>query len=226
MCGRFACFASHEAVRQLFPAAEFTAIAPQYNLAPTDPVPVVRQARDGSPRLGLVRWGLVPHWAKDPSIGARMINARAETVDSKPAFRDAFRRRRCLVIASGFYEWARTAAGKVPHFIRRADGCPFAMAGLWERWRDPASGEVLDTCTVITTEANGLVGQLHDRMPVILAPAQFQGWLDREVTDVEALRAWLVPWDDSDFVAHPVGCAVNDPRAEGATLVEAAGRGQ
>lgn len=219
MCGRYAFFSSREATRRLFGDAEFPPVTPHYNLAPTDFVPVVRLDRAGTPRLTLVRWGLVPHWAQDVSIGNRLINARAETLDSRRAFREAFRRRRCLVLATGFYEWARTDAGRIPHFIRRADGAPFAMAGLWERWRAHAEDEWLDTCTVITTDANTLVGTLHHRMPAIIDPTHFALWLDREHFDAEELRALLAPWPDDGFVAHPVSADVNDPRHDGPGLV-------
>lgn len=209
---------------RLFPAHPLDVPAPGWNLAPTDPVPVVRVARDGTPRLGRVRWGLVPHWARDPAIGSRLINARAETVAEKPAFRDAFRRRRCLILASGFYEWARGEHGKVPHFVQREDGEPLVMAGLWERWHAPDSeGPPLDTCVIVTTAASAEIAALHDRMPAILVPADFATWLDREHFDAQRLLGLLRPWEGPPpLVARPVSSRVNDPREDGPDLIQTA----
>ena len=177
MCGRYSLTTPVEALVDLFLVKQRPNLRPRYNIAPTDDVPVVRLDRDGRRELRLVRWGLVPFWAKDLKIGARMINARAETVATQRAFKEAFHRRRCLVIADGFYEWLKQPDGKrLPHRYTLADGSPFAFAGLWERWKAP-DGEIVRSCSIITTEANPLVGQIHDRMPVILDPSDYGGWL-------------------------------------------------
>jgi putative SOS response-associated peptidase YedK len=155
---------------------------------------------------------LIPAWAKDPSIGNRMINARAETVADKPAFRAAFRRRRCLVPADGYFEWQKTGRAKQPYYIRLADERPFAMAGLWEVWTDPATSQRLESCTVITTDANDLTRPIHDRMPVILPAAEYATWLDPQPPTTETLRDLLRPFDSSAMRADPVDSHVNNPR--------------
>lgn len=168
MCGRFTLRVPAAELVEIFRLLRRPDVQPRYNIAPTQPVAVVRRIDRGR-ELSMLRWGLVPSWAKDPKIGARMINARAETVATKPAFRTALRRRRCLVPADGFYEWAKSAGGtKQPHYITRRDGRPFAFAGLWESWDGP-DGSSIESCTIVTTEANDLVGRIHDRMPVILS---------------------------------------------------------
>jgi putative SOS response-associated peptidase YedK len=170
MCGRFSQAQIAELDREVFKLLSLPALPPRYNVAPTQEVAVVRQPSEATERsLDLLRWGLIPHWAKDPAIGNRMINARAESVADKPAFRDSFRERRCLVPADGFYEWAKTKHGKQPYYVRVLGGRLFAFAGLWDSWRDPA-GEPRETFTIITTEPNELLRQVHNRMPVILAP--------------------------------------------------------
>ena len=179
MCGRFLLHAPVEVLQRAFGFAERPNLQPRYNIAPTQTVAIVRRKDDGGGReLALVRWGLIPSWAKDASIGGRLINARAETVAEKPAFRGAFRRRRALVPADGFYEWRKREGDrpKQPLLIRRRDGQPFALAGLWEHWRGP-EGEV-QTCTIVTTAANVVLAPIHDRMPVILDPASYDRWLD------------------------------------------------
>jgi putative SOS response-associated peptidase YedK len=224
MCGRFVFYSPSEAVVRLFGAEPYADIEPRYNLAPTQPVPVLRRGEDGQRRVGLLRWGLVPFWAKDPGVGNRMINARAETVASKPAFRQAFRRRRCLVLANGFYEWVRRGDAKQPHFITREDGEPFAMAGLWEQWRDPQdeAAAPLETCVIVTTTPNRLMAQLHDRMPVILDARAVQAWLAPDAAD-GTLEGLLVPYGGDDLVAVPVGRQVNNPRNQGSELIAPAG---
>jgi putative SOS response-associated peptidase YedK len=177
----------------------------------------VRRASNGRVELVEVRWGLVPRWAKDPSIGARMINARAETVVEKPAFRNAFRRHRCLLPADGFYEWKALAGGKQPVHIGMKDGRPFGLAGLYERWLAP-DGAVLDTCTIVTTDANALLRPLHDRMPVIIAPSEYARWLDpaNEPTDL------LAPYPPDAMTWHPVSARVNAVRNDDPSLIEPA----
>lgn len=202
------------------------ALDASWNVAPTDTVYAAAETRphDGEPGrrlLGTYRWGLVPSWAKDPSVGSRMINARAETLEKK--FGKAFERRRCLIPADGFYEWERRDDGtKQPWFIHRADGAPMVFAGLWEVWWDPAAeedAEPLRSCTIVTTDANDLVRPLHDRMPVVLAPADWDLWLDREVTDPKALRGLLVPADPRALEMFEVSTRVNSVRNNDDELV-------
>lgn len=195
----------------------------RYNVAPTQDVPVVRAVGGGGRELATPRWGLVPPWAKEASFGAKLINARAETVDRLPSFRAAFRRRRCLVAADGFYEWRKTEKGpKQPYLIELADGQPFAFAGLWERWEKSPDGRPLETCTIITTEANPLLRPIHDRMPAILAPASQDAWLDWEGFDVERAKALLNPYPAEAMAAHPVSPRVNDVKNDDPACIERA----
>jgi putative SOS response-associated peptidase YedK len=220
MCGRFAFYSPHEAVVRLFGVGPDTPeVEPRWNIAPTQFVPAVRADEAGRRSLSMLYWGLVPGWAKEKAIGARMINARAETLAEKPSFRSAFKRRRCLVLADGYYEWQRSGAVKQPYYIRLASGEPFAMAGLWERWRDPESGSPLESCTIVTTTPAAAIAHLHDRMPVILAPESYGIWLapDREQS-VEIDR--LLGPSGLDLAAGPVGRQVNNARNDGPDLVE------
>jgi putative SOS response-associated peptidase YedK len=196
-----------------------------YNVAPRASVPVVRQ-RDGKRVLSQLQWGLVPWWAKDPKIGDRLINARAETILDKPAYQRAFLKRRCIIPADGFYEWMTVSGnrGKQPMFVHRTDGEPMAFAGLWEAWRDPSGdrseGEErwLRSCAIVTTTANGTVAPIHDRMPVILPRPTWTAWLDPD-TEPDAAHALLVPAPDDDVVTYPVGTAVNSADNNGPELV-------
>ena len=217
MCGRFAFYTPAEAVVRLFGARAEEDFPPRWNLAPTQDAPVVRLDADGERYFDALYWGLVPFWAKEKAIGNRMINARAETVAEKPAFRQAFRQRRCLVLADGFYEWRKTASGKQPWFIHRAGGEPFAMAGLWERW--DKGGEPLDSCTIVTTRANDWMTRLHNRMPAILLGDAVDRWLDPEPPEAELVDL-LEPVGDEALDAHEVSREVNNPGNEGAELVE------
>jgi putative SOS response-associated peptidase YedK len=171
----------------------------------------------------MLKWGLIPSWAQEPGIGNKLANARADTVAEKPAFRSAFKKRRCLVLADGFYEWRAGPGGKTPYYFQLKDGSPFAFAGLWERWEK--GEEPVESCTLITTEANGVVGPVHNRMPVILDPSSFERWLDPNEQRAEALKAMLVPLPDDWMTAHPVSKLVNNPRNEGPRCVEPAGSG-
>jgi len=214
MCGRFTLAASPTALASLFDldAALLPPLAPRYNIAPTQAVAVVRAAPgDGRREMVLLRWGLIPSWAKDPSVGSKMINARSETITERPAFRVAFRRRRCLVPADGFYEWRREDGKKQPYHITLADHRPFAVAGLWERWKAP-TGDVVESCTLLTTDANDLVRPLHDRMPVILAPADYALWLDPDVTDPILPEQLLHPFPPAAMALRPVSTRVNSVR--------------
>ena len=214
MCGRFTQFSERKELTRLFSfnADEVPDLLPRYNIAPTQLVAVVRQD-DGQRVIKPLRWGLVPSWATDTRIAYSLVNARSETVATKPAFRSAFKSRRCLVPTTGFYEWLATGAKKkLPMPMRMIDGQPFALAGLWERWTDP-EGVVIESCTIITTEANELIRPIHDRMPVILAPEDYGTWLDPK-TPPEQLQALLRPYQAEAMVAAPVGSYVSNPRNE------------
>lgn len=219
MCGRYALMTPVEEIGRLFGFPERPNLAARYNIAPTQQIAIVRRAsgRDGR-ELALARWGLVPAWADDPAIGARMINARAESVAEKPSFRKAFRMRRCLIPADGFFEW-RSVPGrrrKQPYYIHRRDGRPMAFAGLWEVWDHAGSGVAttdrpLETATVVTTQANALLRPLHHRMPAILDPADFSAWLDPRAS-IEELPGLLRSYPDDLLDLHPVGDAVGNVR--------------
>ncbi|MBW7885405.1 MAG: SOS response-associated peptidase [Caldilineaceae bacterium] len=224
MCGRFTLYVTPEELASYFGLAEAPVLAPRYNIAPTQPVGVVRLDPRGQAReWALTIWGLIPSWSQDPSIGARLINARAETVDEKPSFRTAFKRRRCIVPASGFYEWKKSGSGKQPHYITSADGAPLGFAGLWERWTGP-DGTELESCTILTTDPNEKMSELHNRMPVILAPEDFSEWLGTGGDDTPATLAILKhlfrPYPAERLEIYPVSLYVNNPRNEGAQCVE------
>ncbi len=230
MCGRYSLTTPVEGLRQLFDFPERLNLEPRYNIAPTQSVAAVRRAPsveeesgepppDGGQHLVLLRWGLIPHWAKDISIGSRMINARAETLAEKPSFRAAFHKRRCLILADGFYEWQKQDKGpKQPYRIALKDGGPFAFAGLWERWRDAAAGSLIESCTIVTTNANTLLLPIHDRMPVILPPPNFDAWLDSE-TKSEVALGLLRPYDGDDLVAYPISTRVNSVANDDAVII-------
>jgi putative SOS response-associated peptidase YedK len=211
MCGRFTLSQSAEAIASVFQLDEVPILQPRYNIAPTQLVPTVLQKPEQRQRqLQMLRWGLIPAWAKDPAMGARLINARAETVAEKPSFRSAFRHRRCLVIADGFYEWQRQDGKKQPFYFRMHNAQPFAFAGLWERWQDP-NGEIIETCTILTTDANELLRPIHDRMPVILDPKDYDLWLDPAVENSEPLQQILHPYASEAMTCYAVSTKVNNP---------------
>ena len=211
MCGRFTLSTPTNALADLFDVAETFQLPPRYNVAPTNPVAVVRRPDEDAEReLALLQWGFIPSWAKEPSVGSRMINARGETAATSPAFRAAFRRRRCLVLSDGFYEWQKLERRKQPFYFRMQDGAPFAFAGLWEHW-EGADGSVVQSCTLITGEPNELVRPVHDRMPVILPREHYDLWLDPTVQRVDLLQPLLRPYDADQMVAYPVGRFVNNP---------------
>lgn len=219
MCGRYALYSPADAIADLFDAtAEIDDLAPRYNAAPMQWLPVIRRRPSGERVIHALRWGLLPSWAKDETIAARLINARAETLSEKPAFRAAYRARRCIVPADGFYEWAKRPDGKQPYFIHAPDGTVLAFAGLWERWIRPADAEVIDSFTILTTEANPRIQPLHDRMPVILAPEVVDVWLDR-ATDPARLSELLTPFPEERLAMHPVSRAVGNVRNEGPELI-------
>lgn len=219
MCGRFAFYSPAEAAAALFGVDDEVDIEASYNVAPTQQIAAIRVTGSGDGReMVALRWGLVPFWAKDPAIGNRMINARAETLAEKPSFRNAYRKRRCLVLADGFYEWRKLGDTKTPYFISLEDGSPMAFAGLWEDWTDKETGESLQTGTIVTTAASPFMEQLHQRMPVVLRPDLASRWLATDETLLDdyaslapALRAW------------PVSRRVNRPTNNDATLIEAEG---
>jgi len=220
VCGRYTLATPNPAeVRSRFPVGESVEIRRRYNIAPGDDVLAVTTDRAGEPRGELLRWGLVPPWAKSPDTGAKMINARVETVAERPAFRRALERMRCLIIADGFYEWLPSPGGgaKQPFHITRADGAPFAFAGLWSIWgsgkpeEQSADGSSLRSCTILTTDANPAVAALHDRMPVILSPEAESRWLDPS-TPPERLRELLGGITPAQTALRPVGVAVNNAR--------------
>jgi putative SOS response-associated peptidase YedK len=219
MCGRFALSATPQEVRALFGYADTPNFPPRYNIAPTQPVATVRQAY-GAHRFVLVRWGLVPGWVKDPASFSLLINARAETAAEKPSFRAAMRHRRCLIPASGFYEWHRPDAGpKQPYWIRPRDGGIVAFAGLWEEWCDPDGGEI-ETGAILTVAANATVAPIHNRMPAVIAPEDFDTWLDVQNTPLKEARALMRPAPESLFEALPVSTRVNSAREDAPDLVE------
>ena len=213
MCGRFTLRSRAESLARHFSCEIEGELAPRYNIAPTQMVSVVRrQIEDVKARLAMLRWGLVPSWAKDLSIGNRMINARAESVADKPAFRAAFRRRRCLIPADGYFEWLKRGKKKQPYYFRMRDESPLAFAGLWETWRGDTAQAVIESCTIITTEANELARPIHDRMPVILEPDQYELWLDPQEQDPEVLRPLLRTFPSDALAVDPVSTHVNSPR--------------
>lgn len=229
MCGRFLLTTPEEALRRVFDFVEQPNLAPRYNIAPTQDVPVIRQRRKpaGQRTIQMLRWGLVPSWADSLAGGAKMINARAETIRHKPAFRDAFLRRRCLVPATGFYEWRPDDPAKQPYLIARSDGAPIAFAGLWERWTPPVpEGDdgtqgltpFVDSFTIITTEANATLMPLHHRMPVVLAPGDHAIWLDPDAAP-DVLASLLRPAPDDLLGFAPVDRRVNSVRNDDAELL-------
>lgn len=211
MCGRYVLSSPPRRLTEWFDLSEPPPTAtPRYNIAPTQPVAAI--ANDAPRRVQTFRWGLVPPGARDPAVGNRMINARAETLATRPAFRDAYRRRRCLLAADGFYEWRRDPdGGKTPMYVHAADDAPLAFAGLWAEWTAP-NGTPLRTCTIVTTAANATMAPVHDRMPVILPRDAFARWLDPHDVRPDDLATLLVPCADDLLVVHPVSPLVNNPR--------------
>ncbi|NOX53571.1 MAG: SOS response-associated peptidase [Planctomycetes bacterium] len=229
MCGRFTLRTTPSELVRFFQLVREPDWTPRYNIAPTQPVLGIRHSAAGREPV-LFHWGLIPSWAEDPSVGARMINARAETLTARPAFRNAFRHRRCLVLADGFYEWKkRNGKDKQPMFVQRKDERPFAFAGLWERWTGGPAGRddtpvdhrnPLESCTIITTEPNKLLAPIHNRMPAILIPDTYDMWLDPDNDDLPSLQALLRPYPSEELMAHAVSKFVNNPRNEGERCVQ------
>jgi putative SOS response-associated peptidase YedK len=220
MCGRYTLTIDEAMAMDRFDLdASEAAHTPRFNIAPTQAVPVV--LNEAPRRLSVARWGLIPSWAKDPAIGSRMINARAETLAEKASFRAAFKRRRCLVLADGFYEWRKDGTAKTPMYARLKTGEPFALAGLWEVWKPP-EGDALRTCTIITTEPNALLAPIHNRMAVILSREYEQAWLDADTEPLE-LMAMLQPYPADLMEAREVSRRVNSPAVDEPSLVERVG---
>jgi putative SOS response-associated peptidase YedK len=220
MCGRYTLAESPRKLAKRFDVPETPDLpfdGQRYNIAPTQQVPIVRQ-KENAREIVLAKWGLIPSWAKDMKIGNQLINARADTVATKPSFRSAFKSRRCLIPADGFYEWQKTDDGKQPVYIRMKDKEPFAFAGLWEWWR-PEEGEPVQSCAIITTDANELMAPIHNRMPVILSPEDYATWLNAAPT-TELLLPLLKPFSADQMEAYPVSKLVNNPRNQGEQLIE------
>lgn len=221
MCGRFTLATPREDLAEELGIFVPDDYRPRYNIAPGQPVLIVL-ADDGGARAERARWGLVPPWAEDPAIGNRLINARAESAAQKPAFRHAFRRRRCLIPADGFFEWQKGPHGKIPFYIRHVGRRPFTFAGLWEEWRPDPESPPLRTCTILTTDANPLVRPIHARMPVILPPGERERWLDPDA-DPRTLAPLLQPYPRDDLEAYRVSTLVNSPRNDRPECIEPAG---
>jgi putative SOS response-associated peptidase YedK len=217
MCGRYCITSAPEAIRALFRYREQPNFPGRYNVAPTQPVPIVRLA-DGQRQFALVRWGLIPAWVKDPKTFSLLINARGESAVDKPAFRNAMRRRRCLIPADGFYEWKSEGGRKRPFFAHPTAPGPIAFAGLWEAWIGP-NGEEVETAAIVTTAANRLLRPIHDRMPVILAPEAFDMWLDGAHVDALTAAALLVPPPDDAMEAYEISTAVNRVANDGPEIL-------
>lgn len=215
MCGRFAFYSPSEATAALFGVDGALEVEPRFNIAPTQFVAAIRDSEEQQRELVMLRWGLVPFWAKDPAIGNKMINARAETVAEKPSYRNAFKHRRCVVLADGFYEWHRQGNVKVPHFISLQSGEPFALAGLWETWKDKDSGESLQTTTLLTMAANDFMQPLHHRMPIIVQADGANEWLSAASEFLDSAAERTPP-----LQAWPVSRNVNNARNQGEELIE------
>ena len=218
MCGRYTVIASPEVLRALFGYAEQPNFPPRYNVAPTQPIAIVR-LMNGKRQFALVRWGLLPSWAKDPKAFSLLINARGETVTEKPAYKAAMKRRRCLIPADGFYEWKAAGHRKQPYYVRAKSGTPLAFAGLWETWTGP-NGEELETAAIVTTDANQTLAPIYDRMPVVIAPEQFDLWLGGPDEDTAAASALIRPAPDDLLEAIPVSSDVNRVANDNPKLIE------
>jgi putative SOS response-associated peptidase YedK len=226
MCGRYTLSTPGDLIAELFDLTEVPEVGARYNVAPTQEVAAVRVDDEGGPRrLVHLRWGLIPHWADDPGIGNRMINARSETAAEKPAFRSSVKRRRCLILADGFYEWKKVAGGKKqPWYFRLESGDPFGFAGLWASWGK--GEEEIESCTILTTDANELVHKVHPRMPVILEPEGHDLWLDPSVSDRQRLETVLGPYDPRAMIAYPVSTRVNSPANDEPSIIDPVGEAE
>ncbi len=217
MCGRFVRYSSPDTFAELLEARGALNLAPSYNVAPSESVLVARNGEAGGRELALLHWGLIPSWSKEPRTPFSTINARAETVDTKPAFQHAFRRRRCLIGSDGYYEWKKLGRTRQPYFIRLKDAAPFAFAGLWEHWE--RGEERIDSCSIIVTDAAETLRDIHDRMPVILSPEYYNTWMDPELADPVRLKPLLAPYPSERMEAYPVSTRVNSPKNDHADLI-------
>ncbi len=217
MCGRFALWVPPGTITRYFKLSVALDIQPRYNITPGQNILTIRQMGPAHRLPAMLRWGLIPSWARDESSGYKMINARSESVLKKPGFKVAIQYRRCLVPASGFYEWKQEDSRKQPYLIRFRDADLFAMAGIWESWKKKGSDEVIESCAILTTSANSVVGRIHDRMPVIIGPEDVDPWLDAAAQPVR-LQALMRPWDDRDMTFHPVDKAVNSVKNDDPSL--------
>jgi putative SOS response-associated peptidase YedK len=224
MCGRYTLTSAPEAIRALFRYAEQPNFPPRYNIAPSQPIGIVRLV-EGERHFALVRWGLLPSWVKDPKAFTLLINARGESAAEKPAFRAAMKRRRCLIPADGFYEWKATGERKVPYYVRAKSGRPLAFAGLWETWMGP-NGEELESATIVTTRANRTLSAIHDRMPVIVAPEAFDLWLNTAAVDAKTAAALIAPAPEGLLEAYAISTAVNRVANDNPKLLEPAALGE
>jgi putative SOS response-associated peptidase YedK len=220
MCGRFVLMTPGRSLASRFRLTEEPTLEPRYNIAPTQVVAIVAESRQKSRReLRMVKWGLIPFWAQDARAGARLINARSESAAEKPAFRTAFKRRRCLIPADGFYHWKKTEGSKGPYFVGLANQEVFAFAGLWDWWKGP-EGEIVESCTILTTDANELLRPMHERMPVILSLEDYDLWLDPEVSNPELLKPLLKPYPSDKMIVYRVGEKVNKATYEAPDCIE------
>jgi putative SOS response-associated peptidase YedK len=219
MCGRFSLRVPADQIAKHFQLEEVPNITERYNIAPSQMVATIYAKEATNRQFEWMRWGLIPSWAKDEKIGYKLINARSETVTEKPAFRSAFKSRRCLLMADGFYEWQKQGKKKQPYYFQMRDASVFAFAGLWESWNAP-DGELVQSCTLLTTTANALVQPVHERMPVILSPESYEVWLNAQLKDSEELLPLLKPFSEDKMMAYPVSSVVNTPANDRRECIE------
>lgn len=221
MCGRFTNNAKAKDIEKEFKVGKLNSkiFSDRYNIAPSQEVPAVLE-QGGERIVSNLKWGLIPHWSKDDSFASRLINARAETIAEKPSFRDAFKHTRCIIPATGFYEWDKKSKGtKQPYYFYLKDKDVFGFAGLWSEWTDKETGEIIKTCTIITTEANKVLEPIHDRMPVILKEKDYDDWLDEKEDNINHLQKLLVPFPATQMKSHPVSTLVNSPSENSPELI-------
>ena len=218
VCNRYRLTHSQIALAKWFGASNKIDDHPRFNIAPTQPVLTVRREHgEKVQRFTMMRWGLIPHWAKDMTLGTRTLNARSETVTTTPAFRESILTKRCLIPADGFYEWRAMGRVKQPYCFEVGEGDVFALAGLWDQWKSP-DGEIIESCTILTTTPNSLVEDMHDRMPVIVPPEKYDVWLDPDVNDFDAIKDILKPYDAAQMRRYPVSTKLNNSKNEGAEV--------
>ena len=217
MCGRFTLYITAEDLASHYHLRILPVTEPRYNIAPSQQINIIKAA-SGEPTLSTVKWGLIPHWAKDEKIGYKLINARAETVSEKPSFRNAFKHRRCLIPASGFYEWKKEGSRKQPYYFQAKGESVFSMAGIWESWKAP-DGDIVESCSIITTAANELVSRIHDRMPVIIAKDSYKIWLSAE-NNGQLFKELLKPYSEFVMICNPVSQMVNSPKNTGPECIQ------